>query len=449
MIEETAMRMPGMVVLSATLTSMAPAQDLMWNTDVGGGDQDGAWAVEATQDGGFVAAGFTKSFSPNSLTAAFLVKTDADGNEEWTRTFELSPLETIAAAVREVPGGGYAIAGRTGNNGGFDSFLIRTDEEGNELWHKTYDAGDDDRAHALAVTSDGGFIIAGQAWFFEGPFGNYDLRIVKTDADGNAEWARVFEYADGFGAGADIAFSIEEVSTGGYVIGGYTQSIVWDGWLIRTDELGNMIWDQTYGEGGSDAITSVRELEDGGFVLGGLKAVNFGAVDMWLIRTDDMGDPAWTRTFGAPDKDDQGRSVRVMPDGGFVLAGYASSFGDNWDMYVVRTDGAGETMWTAVDGGNSDDRAHDVAVGAESVVAAGWAWSFGAGFGDVRLVAYSDPALGCGGDFNGDGSLDILDFVAFQNAFTGGDESADCDGDGALNILDFVCFQNLFQAGCA
>jgi hypothetical protein len=57
-------------------------------------------------------------------------------------------------------------------------------------------------------------------------------------------------------------------------------------------------------------------------------------------------------------------------------------------------------------------------------------------------------AEGCPGDFNADGNLDILDFVAFQNAFTDADPSADCNEDGMLNILDFVCFQNLFQQGC-
>ena len=52
-------------------------------------------------------------------------------------------------------------------------------------------------------------------------------------------------------------------------------------------------------------------------------------------------------------------------------------------------------------------------------------------------------------DFNGDGELNILDFVAFQNAFTSGDPAADCDGSGTLNILDFVCFQQQFTQGCA
>jgi hypothetical protein len=55
----------------------------------------------------------------------------------------------------------------------------------------------------------------------------------------------------------------------------------------------------------------------------------------------------------------------------------------------------------------------------------------------------------CTADFNGDGALNILDFVALQGAFQNGDASADINGDGDLNILDFVAFQGLFQAGCA
>ena len=69
-------------------------------------------------------------------------------------------------------------------------------------------------------------------------------------------------------------------------------------------------------------------------------------------------------------------------------------------------------------------------------------WELGAD--NIRIMTES----GCAADFNGDGELNILDFVAFQNAFAAGDAGADCDGDGALNILDFVCFQALFAAGC-
>jgi len=64
----------------------------------------------------------------------------------------------------------------------------------------------------------------------------------------------------------------------------------------------------------------------------------------------------------------------------------------------------------------------------------------------IQTDGNCDP--GCYADFDGDGSLTILDFVAYQNAFTSGDEAADCDGSGSLDILDFVCFQNAFTDGC-
>jgi len=426
------------------------AQDTTWTQNYGGASQDGAFAIEATADGGFIAAGFTDSFSPTSISALYLVKTGALGEEEWTRTFELSPYETIGAAVRQLPDGGYAVAGRAGINGEFDSFLVRTDAAGSELWSRTYDAGDDDRAHGLALTDDGGFILAGQAWFGDLIFGSYDIYVVKTNAAGDVEWTRTYEFADGIGPGADVALAVEAVSAGGYIIVGNTQSSVWDGWVIRTDELGNPIWDRTYNDGGnSDQLTSVRELPGGGFVFGGLFATSQGDVDMALVRTDDQGVPAWTQTFGLPGFDDQGRSVALMPDGGFVLAGYTSSFGPGgWSMHVVRTDAGGAELWSQTHGGSADDRAWAVAVGEESIVAAGWAWSFGAGQGDVHLVAFDDPALGCPADVNGDGELNILDFVAFQSLFEGQDPAADCTGDGAFNILDFTCFQALFEAGC-
>jgi hypothetical protein len=66
----------------------------------------------------------------------------------------------------------------------------------------------------------------------------------------------------------------------------------------------------------------------------------------------------------------------------------------------------------------------------------------------VRTVDVGVCADGCAADFNGDGSLDVLDFVAFQQSWVAGEPEADCNGDGSLSVLDFVCFQVLFVAGC-
>jgi hypothetical protein len=434
----------------AAWAGAAGAQDLLFTRDFGGSLPDGAYAIEATSDHGFIAAGFSESISPNSRIALYLVKTDANGNLEWSRIHELSDLETHGAAIRELPGGGYAIAGRAGsNNAGFDSFLLRTDAEGNELWRRFYDAGDDDRAHGMALTPDGGFILAGQAWFMNQFFGNYDIYVIKTDAEGNAEWTQVYEYEPVNDDGSDIALDVTPVSTGGYAIAGFTQSGVWAGWLIRTDDLGNPTWGRLYDTGWvSDELTSVEEAPGGGFILGGIYGNEEGDVDMALVRTDELGAPIWTRTFGLPGQGGQTECVRVMPDGGFLGAGMIASQNTSWDMRIVRTDADGNTLWTARHGGSSDDRAHSVAVGRDKVVAAGWAWSFGSGAGDVHLAAYSDPALGCAADFNGDGSVNTQDVLAFLNAWNAGDESGDFNRDGTNNTLDVLAFLNAWSAGC-
>jgi len=442
--------MLALVAAGALWGGPAGAQDLLFTRDYGGTLPDGAYAIEATSDGGFIAAGFSESISPNSRIALYLVKTDGEGNAEWSRTYELSPLETHGAAVRELPGGGFAVAGRAGsNNAGFDSFLLRTDGDGNELWRRFYDAGDDDRAHGMSLTPDGGFILAGQAWLMNQFFGNYDLYVIKADANGDVEWTRLYEYEPVNDDGSDIAFDVKPVSTGGYVIAGFTQSGVWAGWLIRTDDLGNPTWNRLYDTGWvSDELTSVEEAPGGGFILGGIYGNDEGDVDMALVRTDELGAPIWTRTFGLPGQGSQGQCVRVMPDGGFVLAGMIASQNTSWDMYLARTDADGNTLWTQRHGGSSDDRAHAVAVGRDKLVAAGWAWSFGKGAGDVHLAAYTDPALGCVADFNGDGALNTQDVLAFLNSWNSNDPRADVNGDGAINTQDVLEFLNLWNAGC-
>jgi hypothetical protein len=301
----------------------------------------------------------------------------------------------------------------------------------------------------MALTPDGGFIMAGQAWFINTVFGNYDLYVIKADANGDVEWTRVLEYEPIDDNGHDIALDIKPVSTGGYVIAGFSQSGLWAGWLVRTDDLGNPVWDRIYDTGWvSDELTSVEEAPGGGFILGGLYGNDEGDVDPALVRTDEMGVPIWTRTFGIPGQGGHTECVRVMPDGGFVLAGKMASHSTSWDMYVVRTDGDGNTLWSHRHGGAGDDRGYSIAVGRDKVVAAGWAYSFGGGGGDLHLAAYSDPALGCAADFNSDGAVSTQDVLAFLNAWNVRDPSADIDGDGVINTQDVLAFLNLWNAGC-
>ncbi len=388
----------GGVAVSAGAFS-AGAQELMWTRDVGGTRPDGAYALEATADGGFVAAGFTGSFATSGVNDSYIVKTDAMGQVEWTQVIGGRPnLSEFARQIRQLPDGGFIVAGFLEvNPQTFDAMVMRLDASGRLLWLRQYDPGfgEDDRAHCITPTSDGGFLVGGQALLPETEFWNYDVYVFKIDADGDLQWRRYFDYAQGYYDNADIAFSVIEVSTGGYLVSGWTHSAGWDGWVLRLDDAGGLLWDRAYGEAYSDEILSAQEVSVGGFVFSGVNASDNGDTDFWLFRTDENGAVLWDRKWGkntGVQCEDQANSVRELPDGGFIAAGQTSSYGaGGWDQYFVRTDAEGNALWTRVYGGTSDDRAFAVVPAPGGVVAAGWAWSFGHGNGDVHIVKLADP----------------------------------------------------------
>lgn len=390
--------LPAMVCGAAGAATQA--QELIWAHNVGGSRPDGAFDIEATADGGFAAVGFTGSFATSGLNDVYVVKTDAMGQVQWTQVIGgLPSLSEFGRQIRQLPDGGYVIAGYLEvNPQTFDALVIRMNAAGNVLWKRTYDAGlgDDDRAHCITPTSDGAFLVGGQAILPETEFSNYDMYLFKIDADGVLQWRRFFDYAQGYYDNADIAFSVIEVSTGGYLVSGWTHSEGWDGWVLRLDDQGNRLWDRVYGEGYSDEILSAQEVSTGGFIFSGVNASNNGDTDFWLFRTDDAGQVLWDRKWGkntGDQSEDQANRVYEMPDGGFIAAGQTSSYGaGGWDQYFVRTDAAGNALWTRVYGGSSDDRAFAVVPTAGGVVAAGWAYSFGSGNGDVHLVKLEDPS---------------------------------------------------------
>ncbi|MCG3131666.1 MAG: hypothetical protein FLDDKLPJ_02471 [Phycisphaerae bacterium] len=386
----------GFLVLSAPV---ARAQELLWVHDVGGSYPDGAFALDAAADGGFIAVGFTGSFATSGVNDVYVVKTDAMGQVQWTQVIGGLPNRSeYGRAVRQLPDGGYVIAGYYEVTPQIhDAMVIRLDPSGNVVWLRTYDSGfgTDDRAHCVTPTSDGGFLVGGQAHLQETEFWNYDMYVFKIDGNGVLQWRRFFDYAQGYYDNADIAFEVIEVSTGGYLVAGWTHSAGWDGWVLRLDDAGNRLWDRAYGEAYSDEILSAQEVSTGGFIFSGVNASDNGDTDFWLFRTDETGDVLWDKKWGKNTGfqcEDQANEVRELPDGGFIAAGQTSSYGaGGWDQYFVRTDAEGNTLWTRVYGGASDDRAFAVVPAPGGVVAAGWAYSFGNGHGDVHLLKLADP----------------------------------------------------------
>jgi hypothetical protein len=143
-----------------------------------------------------------------------------------------------AFSVQQTSDGGYIVAGRTYSSGAGngDAFLLKTDANGNIIWAKTYGGAYDDYALSVQQTSDGGYIVAG----YTASFGvGGDVLLIKTDAFGNLQWAKTYG-----GAYDDYALSVQQTSDGGYIVAGHIQPLDLDGEkdiiLIKTDANGDI-----------------------------------------------------------------------------------------------------------------------------------------------------------------------------------------------------------------
>jgi hypothetical protein len=350
----------------------------------GGTDLDWVYSVQQTSDGGYIVAGWTWSFGAGA-SDIFLIKTDASGNIQWAKTYGVTD-DDLAYSVQQTSDGGYIVAGSTWSFGtdDWDIFLIKTDANGNIQWAKTYGGTDYDWAYSVQQTSDGGYIVAG----FTDSFGAgwEDIFLIKTDANGNVMWAKTYGITDD-----DLAYSVQQTSDGGYIVAGSTYSFGAGGldiFLIKTDANGNIIWAKTYGGISGYGAFSVQQTSDGGYIVAGFTD-SFGAgwEDIFLIKTDANGNVMWAKTYGGIDLD-WAYSVQQTSDGGYILAGFTYSFGAGYsDAFLIKTDANGNVMWAKTYGGTGNEEAFSVQQTSDGgYILAGRTVSFGAGWEDIFLI---------------------------------------------------------------
>jgi hypothetical protein len=372
----------------ASNTFALDAPPAMWNQTYGEEWDDWAYALVATSDGGYALAGSTYSFG--AVGNDFLVvKTDSCGNVEWSRTYggtEFLDID-IAYSVVETSDGGYAIAGETRSFGaGMEDFwLIKTDSYGYIEWNQTYGGSGIDIAHSVVETSDGGYTIAG----YTSSFGfERNVWLVKTDVSGNVEWSQRYGGSDG-----EDAYSLVATSDGGYAIAGYAISFADEGTgrdflLIKTDAYGNIEWNRTYGGRLSEWAYSVVETSDEGYAIAGYTTSSgAGLNDFWLVKTDDSGNMEWNQTYGSP-YIEEAYAVVETSDGGYAMVGNINSAAANYyDLWLVKTDASGTMEWNQTyKGGYSDYASSLVTTSDGGYTIAGYTDSFGAGNFDVWLI---------------------------------------------------------------
>jgi len=279
-----------------------------------------------------------------SLAFSAMICPCAGATSMWSKTYGGTGNDAGTGWTVQTSDGGYAIAGYTKSfgAGGSDFWLIKIDADGNMQWNNTYGGALDEVSDDMCSTSDGGYAISGYTRSFGA--GGQDAYLVKTNSIGDLQWNMTYG-----GAGDEQAMHVTQSSDGGYVLGGYTKSFGAgdnDAWLIKTDAAGVMQWNMTYGGTGNDLGIHVLQTGDGGYALAGsTSSFGAGSNDAWLIKTDAAGAMQWNKTYGGTG-DDSGQALVQCSDGGYAIVCITTSFGaGGMDCWFVKTDAAGVMQW--------------------------------------------------------------------------------------------------------
>jgi hypothetical protein len=344
-----------------------------WERDYGGPDHDYGRSAQQTSDGGYIMAGYTNSFGDSSQV--YLVKTNASGDTLWTRTYG-GVSNDCGYSAQQTSDGGYIVAGYTYSFGdGSQVYLVKTNASGDGLWTKNFGGAGFDAGNSVRQTLDGGYIVTGAT----ASFGNgQQVYLVKTDSSGDTLWTRVFG-----GAYLDVGYTVEQTKDGGYIIAGTTSSFgtSFEVYLIKTDAAGDTVWTRTYGGTEIEFGSSAQQTSDSGYIVTGYSTSYGDSNQVYLVKTNSSGDTMWTRTYGGA-RNDYGSSVQQAEDGGYIVAGYTYSYGaGDRDAYLIKTDAYGDTLWTRTYGGTDADGANSVRSTSDGGhIVAGYSASLGGDF---------------------------------------------------------------------
>jgi hypothetical protein len=270
----------------------------------------------------------------------------------WARTYGGDGWDN-GSSVAEIRKGGYILTGATTPQPfeQWDLLVIRTDIYGDEMWARSYGGEGYDVGTSIIQNYDEDFVIAGVTSSYGQGYRN--IYLIKIDENGDTIWTRT--YSPGYN---NWVFDLKQTLDSGYVMAGHTVS--GDGYgaqalILKINPQGELLWSKTYGRTNEDKANSVCEVPGEGFVLTGYTIFPGQFCDLWLLKTDYSGDTLWTRTYGG-DYSDIGEYVDRTFDGGFIMTGRTWSTGHgSYDVYLVKTDSDGSLEWYRVFGGNGED----------------------------------------------------------------------------------------------
>ncbi len=265
----------------------------------------------------------------------------------WERTYG-GDYEDWFRAVVSCSEGGYLFVGGTNSfgYGGYDIYVVKIDDSGDTIWTRTYGGLGDDLSFAVIETFDSGFVIAGVTDSYG--VGSEDFYIIKINSDGDTIWTRCYDGSD-----KDLAASIVQTADSGFAVVGYTFSfgaMSKDIFLVKTDSEGGIKWAKKYGDFfQNEEAYHIIQLSDFGFIIAGTVYQDLpDKSDIYLIRTDLFGDTLWTKTYGGLS---HGKNIAtdlaIIDDTSFAVFGATNSFGlGNMNLWLLKINSLGDTLWT-------------------------------------------------------------------------------------------------------
>jgi len=303
----------------------------------GQGETDVFYDVFATAQGGYAMAG--ESHVNRNRDGFWLLVTDINGEELFQRTYTDEQFPRIgnrSFSLIQTDESGFLLGGTVKGDDGRSNFsVLRVDEDGERIWWRTYgEAGGAAECWAVIELKSGEYVAAGR-------LGRYDSYAVMINGEGDVLWERVFE---------GRWFRAVRETQEGLLFAGTDNDL--QGWLLKTDFDGEVVWSNTYGNGGLISLVSCIEE---GFAAGGSSVVE-GQSDWRLLRVNNEGQQLWTRLFDFGVVDLLACLTRLM-DGGFAIVGRPDPAHNS--PASLRTDSAGNEQWRRVDNNRIDGRGFD------------------------------------------------------------------------------------------
>jgi pSer/pThr/pTyr-binding forkhead associated (FHA) protein len=336
----------------------------------------------------------------------------------WSATFG-GPKDDRASAIHITANGGFIVAGYTTSSGkgGEDGWAVLIDKDGYKVREITYGGAQDDRIEGLIRTNDGNYLAVGRTKS-KGK-GDWDFWILRLDPTGAVLWETVVG-----GAAADIARGAVALRDGGFVVAGDTQSKVKGGsargWLVKLDANGKQQWDVTIGNRAGDySIRAIEQTAEGGFIVAGSHTRPKRGSDIWLARVSKTRKIVWQFATRGRAKD-YASAIFASRKGTFLVAATSASRsargGGRGDAYLFALTAKGKRKWVHAYGGKKVDSVDSMVRANDGFILAGFTESKGSGGRDLWLMKINnagrhewDKTFGGTGLDNGIGVLALRD----------------------------------------